>query len=157
LDPNSTEAMAGVAYSLTDAATNGGWGRYEDMERAGGLLAKARELAPASALVLNAYVYWLRTVGRCPEVIELADQALQTDPNRMRTSTGIYNELAVCKIWAGHAEEALALQAEADRLNPVSPYKFNRYHQIGWALLLLGRVPDATTFLERAIAINPND
>jgi adenylate cyclase len=89
--------------------------------------------------------------------MELAEQALQTDPNRMRVFTGIYNELAVCKVWAGHAEEALALQAEADRLNPFSPFKFNRYHQMGWALLLLGRVPDATTFLERAIAMNPND
>jgi adenylate cyclase len=157
LDPNSTDAMAGIAYSLTDAATAHGWGRYEDMERAGRLLAKARELEPASGLVLNNYVYWLRTVGRCPEVMELAEQALQTDPNRMRVFTGIYNELAVCKVWAGHAEEALALQAEADRLNPFSPFKFNRYHQMGWALLLLGRVPDATTFLERAIAMNPND
>jgi tetratricopeptide (TPR) repeat protein len=157
LDPNSTDAMAGIAYSLTDAAMDGGWGRYEDMERAGRLLAKARELEPASCLVLNTYVYWLRTVGRCPEVIELAEQALKTNPNRMRVWTGIYNELAVCKIWAGHAEEALALQAEADRLNPLSPFKFNRYHQMGWASLLLGRGPDATTFLERAIAMNPND
>jgi TolB-like protein/DNA-binding winged helix-turn-helix (wHTH) protein len=157
LDPTSIYAKTGVAYSLTDTAADHGWGRYDDMQRAGRLLTQAQALAPASEVVLNTYVYWLRTVGRCSEIIELAERALRTDPNRMRVQTGIYNELATCKIWAGHAEEALALQAEVDRLNPLSPYKFTRYHQMGKASLLLGRVPEAIGFLERAVAMNPKD
>jgi TolB-like protein/DNA-binding winged helix-turn-helix (wHTH) protein len=157
LDPTSVYAMASVAYFLTDAAASHGWGSYEDMQRAGHLLSQARALAPASEVVLNTYVYWLRTVGRCPEVIELAERALQTDPNRMRVMTGIYNELATCKISTGHAEEGLALQAEADRLNPLSPYKFIRYHQMGKASLLLGKDQDAIRLLARAVAMNPND
>jgi adenylate cyclase len=157
LEPTSIYAMTYVAYTLSDAATDHGWTRYEDMQRAGRLLAQARALTPTSEVVLNTYVLWLRTVGRCPEIIELAEQALQTDPNRMRVMTGIYNELATCKIWTGHAEEGLALQVEADRLNPLSPHKFIRYHQMGKASLLLGRVPEAIALLERAIAMNPND
>jgi tetratricopeptide (TPR) repeat protein len=156
LDPTSIYAMTGVAYGLTETAGNPGWGRYDDMQRAGRLLTQAQVLAPASELVLNYYVYWLRTVGRCPEIIELAERALRTDPNRMRTMTGIYNELAICKTWTGHAEEGLALQAEADRLNPLSPNKFIRYYQMGKAALLVGRVAEATTILARAVAMNPN-
>jgi adenylate cyclase len=157
LDPNSIYALSGVANSLANLAVAAhGWEHYDDMERAGALLAKARELAPASAFVLNDYVIWLRTVGRCPDVIELAERALRTDPNRMRVMTGVYNQLAICKMMTGHAEEALALQAEADRLNPLSPYKFLRYREMGIASLLLGRVPDAITFLERAVAMAPS-
>jgi hypothetical protein len=60
--------------------------------------------------VLNTYVQWLRAVGRCPEVIEEAERALRTDPNRMRVMTGLYSALASCKQFAGHSDEALALQ-----------------------------------------------
>ena len=61
-------------------------------------------------------------VGRCAEVIETAEHAIRLDPNRLRTYTGLYNELAVCKTRTGHAEEELALQAQADQLNPRSPW-----------------------------------
>jgi tetratricopeptide (TPR) repeat protein len=43
-----------------------------------------------------------------------------------------------------------------DRLNPLSPYKF-RYQQMGKASLLLGRVPEAITLLERSLAMNSNN
>ena len=108
-------------------------------------------------MVLNITVYWLRSVGRCAEVIEAAEHAIRIDPNRMRTYTGVYNELAVCKTWTGHAEEELALQAKADQLNPRSPWKFNRYRHMGFASLMLGRDQDAITFLQRSLAINPED
>jgi TolB-like protein/DNA-binding winged helix-turn-helix (wHTH) protein len=157
LDPTSIYAITYVAYTLTDATADQGWGRYDDMQRAGRLLTQAQALAPASEVVLNTYVYWLHTLGRCPEIIELTERALRTDPNRMRMWTGIYHELATCKIWTGHAEEGLALQAEADRLNPLSPFKFMRYHQMGKASLLLGKDQDAIRLLERAVAMNPND
>ena len=106
-------------------------------------------------MVLNITLYWLRTVGRCAEVIEAAEHAIRIDPNRMRTQTGVYNELAVCKTWTGHAEEELALQTQADQLNPRSPWKFNRYRHMGFAALMLGRDQDAIAFLQRSLAINP--
>jgi adenylate cyclase len=157
LDPASVYAMTYVAYSLTAAAAEQGWGSLTDMQRAGRLLEEARVRAPAADFVLNTHVLWLRTVSRCPEAIELAKQALQTDPHRMRVWTGIYNELAMCSVWTGDAERGLTLQAEADRLNPLSPWKFFRYHQMGKASLLLGREQDAINFLQRAIAMNRND
>src|SRR5580700_7089195 len=104
LDPSSHYAMVGVAYYLIETNPIGSWGSFDDMRRAGELLEKARAIAPDSDLVLNTYVYWLRSVGRCQEAIEATQRAIQTDPNRARVWTGIYNELAVCKTWTGHAE-----------------------------------------------------
>ena len=154
LDPTSVIALVGIAYYLIETRP-GDWGSFDTMQRAGRLLAQARSIAPGSAAVLNTAVYWLRSVGRCPEVIEAAQVAIQTDPNRMRMWTGIYNELAVCKTRTGHAEEEIGLQKKADQLNPRSPWKYNRYNQMGYASLMLGKDQDAIAFLERALAMNP--
>jgi adenylate cyclase len=154
-DPSSQIAMVGVAYYLIETSPIGNWGSFEDMQRAGRLLEKARAIAPDSNLVLNTYVYWLRSVDRCPEAIEAAGRAIQTDPNRARVWTGIFNELAVCKTFTGHADEAIALQKQADELNPRSPWKFNRYRFMGLDALLLGRDADAIAFLQRSLALNP--
>ena len=153
-DPTSLYAMTGIAYYLTDAATPFGWGSFESMQRAEHLLEHARAIAPDSEFVLNTYVYWLRTVGRCPEAIELTQQAIQTDSNQTRTWTGIYNELSICKGLTGDTEEALALQQEADRLNPLSSSKVFRYGQMGWASLMLGKDQDAIINLGRSLAIS---
>ena len=154
-DPTSLDAMTGIAYYLTDSnSTIYGWGSFQDMQRASHLLEQARTIAPDSKFVLNTYVYWLRTVGRCPEAIELAQQALKTDAGGTRPWTGIYNELSVCKIYTGDAEEGLTLQAEADRLNPLSSSKVFRYGQMGLAALMLGRDQDAIMYLERSLAIS---
>ncbi len=98
LDPGSAYAMTYIAYYLAVAALDHGWGTFESMRRAERLLAEARAIAPLSDVVLNTYVLWLRAVGRCPETIEAAQRAIQTDPNRTRVWTGIYNELARCKV-----------------------------------------------------------
>ena len=153
LDPSSVQAMAMVAYFLTDA----GLRSFADMQRAGRLLEQARALDPQSALILNNAVYWLRSVGRCAEAIEAAEHAIRIDPNRMRTYTGVYNELAVCKTRLGHAEEELALQALADQLNPRSPSKFSRFRHMGFAALMLGRDQDAIAYFQRSLALNPEN
>jgi adenylate cyclase len=157
LDPTSVYAMTYIAFYLTHAATNYGWGNFEKMQRAERLLARAREIAPDSEVVLNAYVLWLRTVGRCSEAIEAAERALNTDPNRMRVWTGIYNELAICKVSTGHADVGLALQQKADQLNPLSPWKYIRYEQMGWDSFLLGRDHDAIMYLERSLAMHSQE
>ena len=153
LDPTSVAAMVGVAYFLLEMRPGGKWGNYESMQRAGRLLMHARTIAPESAL--NAEVYWLRSVGRCQEVIEAAQHAIQTDPNRMRTQLGVYNELAVCKTQSGRAEAEIALQETLNQLNPRSPWMFNRYRRIGFASLMLGRNQDAIAALQRSLALNP--
>jgi TolB-like protein/DNA-binding winged helix-turn-helix (wHTH) protein len=153
LDPQSAFAMAKIAYFLTEAE----WSSPGSMQRAGQLLEQARALEPRSAGVLESLVYWLRSMGRCGEVIEAAERAIRIDPNRMRIYTGVYNELAVCKTRVGHAEEELALQAQADQLNPRSPFKFSRYRHMGFAALMLGRDQDAIAFFRRSLALNPEN
>ena len=62
----------------------------------------------------------------------------------MNTMTGVYNELGRCKTATGHAEEEIALQDKANRLNPHSS-------------LMLGRNQDAITYLQRSLALNPDN
>ncbi len=154
-DPSSVPAMVAIAYYLIDGAPGGTWGNFANMRRAEQLLTRARALEPGSVTVLNTMVFWLRSVGRCAEVIEAAERAIRLDPNQSRNHTGLYNELAVCKTRAGYAEEGLALQVEADQLNPRSTYTSSRYRRMGYASLLLGRDQEAIGFLRRALAMDP--
>jgi TolB-like protein/tetratricopeptide (TPR) repeat protein len=154
LDPTSVYAMTYIAYYL---ANHDGWTSFEKMQRAERLLAQARAIAPDSPIVLNAYVLWLRAVGRCAEAIEACQQAIQLHPNRIRGYMGIYHELGRCKTWTGHVEEGIAIEQEANRLNPRSPWRYLRYRHIGWYSLLLGRDLDAIEYLERSVAINAED
>jgi tetratricopeptide (TPR) repeat protein len=119
------------------------------------LLAQALKIAPGAPVVLNAYVLWLRTVGRFAEVIEIAQRAIAMHTNRVWEWTGFYHELGRCKTWLGHAEEGIALEEEANRLNPRSPWRYFRYQHIGTYSLLLGRDLDAIEYLERSLAIGP--
>jgi adenylate cyclase len=157
LDPSSVYAMTGIAFCLSNATGYAGWQDFAKMQRAEHLLAKARSLAPESPLVLNAYVLWLRTVGRCAEAIEVCQRAIRMHQNRIRGRMGFYHELGRCKTWMGQAEEGIALEEEADALNPHSPWRFVRYRHIGWYSLLLCRDLDAIKYLERSFAINPDD
>ena len=157
LDPNSVYAMTYIVFYLAGDAINNGWRTFEKLQRAERLITEARALAPDSEMVLNTYVKWLRAVGRCPQAIEITERAIQTDPNRTRVWTGIYNELARCKMMLGDAEAAVSLHEQADRLNPRSTFKFQRYAQRGLAMLLLGRDQEAVAFLERSLAMHPVD
>jgi adenylate cyclase len=154
MDPSSVSALTGVAYSLIARRPAGtSWGNFDDLERTERLLAQAHASAPESEQVLSTTVYWLRSVGRCAEAIEAAQRIIQIDPKRVRVMTGIYNELAICKTWTGYAEEGIALQEQANQLNPRSTARFLRYRRMGWGSLLLGRDQDAINYLQRSLAI----
>jgi TolB-like protein/DNA-binding winged helix-turn-helix (wHTH) protein len=157
LDPRSIYAMTHIVFYDAGDAIDNGWGTFGRLRRAERLISEARSLAPGSELVLNTYVIWLRAVDRCPEAIEAAERAIQTDPNRTRVQTGLYNELARCKMKLGDAAAAISLHEQADRLNPRSTFRFQRYAQIGLALLLLGRDREAVAYLEHSFVIHPLD
>ena len=57
----------------------------------------------------------------------------------------------------GTRKTAIPLSEKAIRLSPRSGYLFNRYRDMGFASLMLGRDRDAITFLERSLAINPDN
>jgi adenylate cyclase len=154
LDPSSVYAMSWIAFFLSYAVSYAGWGDFSRLQRAECLLMRALAIAPESPMVLNAYVMWLRTVGRCAEAIEVCERAIRMHPRRIRGWMGFYHELGRCKTWMGYAEEGIALETEANRLNPRSPWEFSRYRHIGWYSLLLGRDLDAIDNLERSLAIN---
>jgi adenylate cyclase len=157
LDPSSVYAMTYIAFYLTNGTSYVGWQDFAKMQRAEHLLAQARALAPELPLVLNTYVLWLRTVGRCAQAIEVCQRAIRMHQNRIRGWMGIYHELGRCKTWMGQAEEGIALEKEANRRNPRSPWRFVRYRHIGWYSLLLGKDLDAIRHLERSLAINQAD
>ena len=157
LDPRSVYPMAHIAYYLANATGYLGWQDFATMQRAEHLLMRARSIAPEEPFVLNAYVLWLRSVGRCAEAIEMCQRAIRMHQNRIRGWLGFYHELGRCKTWMGQAEEGIALETEANRLNPRSPWRYLRYRHIGWYCLLQGRDQDAIGHLERSLAINSED
>ncbi|HEY1383575.1 MAG TPA: tetratricopeptide repeat protein [Dongiaceae bacterium] len=152
LDPGSVYALATSAFLLLERNGYPGWSGAEDMDRAEKLLARARSIAPGSELVLNYTLQWLRKMGRYQEAMAVAEELVQRFPN----NPAGYFDLAQSKTIAGHAEETIPLSEQAIRLDPRSSWVFNRYVNMGFASLLLGRDMDAINFLERSLAINPD-
>jgi TolB-like protein len=151
LDPSSIQALVGVASSLMERFQDG-TATFDELQRTEQLLTQAQAIAPNSGLVLNYLVQFWRLTGRCEEVIEAAQKAIEMDPNH---TTGVYNELGICKTQTGHAEEEIPLQATANRRNPRSSFTFRRFNRMGFASLMLGRDQDAIRFLLRSTALNP--
>ena len=78
LDPSSVQAMAWIAYFLIERRPGGCCpADIDHMQRAQQLLARARAIAPDSDEVFMSTVYWLGTVDRGREVIEIAQPAIQ--------------------------------------------------------------------------------
>jgi adenylate cyclase len=154
LDPSSVFALTGIGLAVINrAGAHGSWGAAENMERAEKLLTQARTIAPDSEAVLNLAANWLQERGRFQEGSVVAEELIRRFPNR---ETGYFN-LAQCNIHIGHADEAIPLEENAIRLNPRSPWLYARYRDMGYASLLLGKDRDAITFVERSLALNPND
>ncbi len=158
LDPSSVYALTFIAFHLSyHAALDVGWQNFDCMQRTERLVTRARQIAPDSPVVLNTYVSWLNKGRRCAEAIEICERAIQMYPNRIRDMMNIYHVLGRCKTWMGCVETGLELEKQVDRLNRRHPWRFNRYRQIGWYSLLLGRDLDAIENLEHSLAINPED
>jgi adenylate cyclase len=152
LDPSSVYAMTFIAFNLRNTAQS-----FDSLQRAGRLTLQAHEIAPDLPIVLNNYVAWLAQVGRHAEAMAICERTLEIHPNRARSLLNFYNILARCKSWLGQTKAAIALEEEANRLNPRHPWRFNRHRWIGWYSLLLGRDLDAISHLERSLALNPDE
>jgi TolB-like protein/DNA-binding winged helix-turn-helix (wHTH) protein len=152
LDPTSAYATRMVAVRLINKSYPS-WETAENMQRVEMLVSQARAIAPDAEGLLNLMIQWYRKLERNQEAMAVAEDFIRRFPNNFLG----YASLATSKIFAGHAEEAIPLEEKAIQLNPRSSYLFNRYRQLGFASLLLGRDKDAITFLERSLAINPDD
>jgi adenylate cyclase len=154
LDPSSVAAMLGIAYYLIDRrATTGTWGTLENAERAEALLAQARAIAPGSPALLSDTAYLLRVERRYQEAVVAAEESVRRYPNY----AGGYSNLGQAKRDIGHPEEDIPLEEKAIRVSPRNPYLFSRYRVTGFDWLLLGRDGDAIAFLERSLAVSPED
>jgi TolB-like protein/DNA-binding winged helix-turn-helix (wHTH) protein len=149
LDPSSVEAITWVVLCLIESADREGWRNLEEMQRVERLVARASEIAPDTRETLGATFQWLRATGRCSEAIPVAAKLVQLFPNY---ALG-YAYLGSCKLVTGRAEEDLALEETAIRLNPRDPNMFLRYWRMGTAAVLLGRDQEAVPFLEQAIVL----
>jgi TolB-like protein/DNA-binding winged helix-turn-helix (wHTH) protein/Flp pilus assembly protein TadD/rhodanese-related sulfurtransferase len=152
LDSQSVHALATIAFLLIEKSGYPSWPTFDTMQRVERLLTQARSIAPGSEVVLNYTVQWLRWTGRYQEAMAVAEELVARFPNN---PAGFF-DLAQSKTMAGHAEEAIPLSESAIRLDPQSPWLFNRYRDLGVASLLLGRDEDAVRFLERSLSINPH-
>jgi adenylate cyclase len=154
-NPSYLPALTGGAYFLIEREM-APWQAFADMRRAELLALKAREIAPKAPEPAYVYMYWLKSVGRCPEVVELGRQFIQTAPDQARATHGIYSQLGQCLTQSGYAEEDIALQGAAIEADPSDPWMFWRYISIGRDQLLLGRDSEAIASLGRALGLNPN-
>jgi adenylate cyclase len=152
LDPTSAYATRMVAGRLINKSYPS-WETAENMQRVEMLVAQARAIAPDAEGLLNLLIQWYRKLERNQEAMPVAEDLIRRFPNNPFG----YSALSTSKVFAGHAEEAIPLLAKSIQLNPRSSYLFYRYRQLGFASLLLGRDKDAITFLERSLAINPDD
>jgi len=89
---------------------------------------------------------------RYTESISAYQRLLSDYPN----NDGAYNQIGICMIAMGRAEEAIPMAEMAMRLNPRSGFNWSRYETMGYALLMLGRDEESIVWNQRALAANPN-
>ena len=151
LDPSSVRALSGLADAVLDSID--GW---EDptapakFRRAEDLISKAELLRPNDIWVIWDRVFLLGKAGRCDEAIPAAQKAIEINPN----TSGPYFWLGNCLMFLGRPVEAIDEYRKALRTRLGDTY--NRYAMIGYASLLTGQYGDAVTWIEKALAANPN-
>jgi tetratricopeptide (TPR) repeat protein len=131
-----------------------GWRDFGARRRVEDLLARARDIAPASEEYRGVYAYWLSGEdGGCRGSMVAMRTIIETYANPYYG----YGLLGNCLIIMGRSEEAIPLMEKAIRLNPFNPGLHTRLSVIGSAHLFLGRDEEAIRWLERTLAVNPDE
>jgi tetratricopeptide (TPR) repeat protein len=145
-DPNSVAALYIAVDVLTAAVYYDTLPRSIAIERAARYLDRAASIEPNSELVLQARAQLLDYQGRIPELAELSQRLIANFPN----SQDSYFHGGVAMKRLGRCEEAIPLFAASVRLDPRSPYLSNRYWNLAYCSVLLGRDSDAIALARRA-------
>jgi TolB-like protein len=154
LDPSSASALAGLAEALLDSHSY----LAEDpampaiLHRTEELVAKAELLQPQNQKVMWTRVYLLAKEDRCEEVIPAAKRAIGLYP----ANSGPIFRMGLCLLWDGRAADAIPAFEQAIRADPRNGQNFNRYREIGRALVFLDRYDEAIPWLQRSLAANPS-
>jgi adenylate cyclase len=147
LEPNSIYAMTQLAFEL-ERGQNPGSTDEGEYDRAAKLIADAAAINPNDVLVLTATGQLLYRTARYGEAIAAYQRILDEYPN----AYGAYYLIAGCLIPLGRAEEAIPMFELAMRHDPQSPWNYDRYGNLGFALLLLGRDKESIVWTQRGLA-----
>ena len=143
-DPNSIEALTGVANTLAENTLVND--TTDSLDRAAHYLERAHRLEPHSEYVLGTRVFMLRVQERWSELPEVAERFIEAYPN----SENGYNHLALVRIYQGRLDEAIPLLEASMRLSPRNPVIYFREWRMALVMVLLGRHEEAIAWAKRA-------
>ncbi len=143
IDPNSVEAMAGVASMIIE--TN------RSLDRAIALVNRASLVAPDTPDVLAAKVRMLIRETRVGDALETYGHLLDLDSNAASLASVFI--LCVPCTRVVRPEDLYPQLERTQRLNPLSADRGALYLTLGRLSILLGRDPDAVEWLHRALLV----
>jgi TolB-like protein/DNA-binding winged helix-turn-helix (wHTH) protein/Flp pilus assembly protein TadD/rhodanese-related sulfurtransferase len=153
LDPNDVDALSALGWLLLRKMHNGADAqRAQDLAEARVRVDAALALARNNPVALAAEGIIQEADGRLEAAQGTFQRALSFDTNNVDARRG----LSHCLLKLGHFDEAASLLQELLLIDPASPISGTRYSTLGYAYLMLGRLPEALTWLERAAANDPD-
>jgi tetratricopeptide (TPR) repeat protein len=150
LDPHSIYGLTQLAFEL-DREQNFANANGDDLDRAANLLAQAATIDPNNISVLVEKAHLLSVNNRNSEAVAAYQRVLDDYPN----ASGVYYLMGASMIPLGRAEEAIDLIKETLRRDPRNGWNYDRYADLGSALLVVGRNDEAATWFQRALAASP--
>ncbi len=151
-DPNSYLAITALVATIISNETDLGDGVTEhDLRDAEHLVSKAEAIAPTAFIVLQERGYLLRLEQRWPEAEAAFERVLSLYPHAY---FAIF-QLGVCRLYTGHAAEALPLLEDAAGTSAGRGDLFSRYYRLGEAFLFTGRYADAVPWFRKAEIADP--
>jgi tetratricopeptide (TPR) repeat protein len=152
LDPKSIYALTQLAFEISreQVFVNA---KGDDPDRAASLIAAAAAINPNDRNVLYQTAHLAYANSRYSDSISAYQRLLDEYPNAHDAHYLIASSL----IPLGRSEEAIPLYQETLRRDPLSPWNYDRYIGLGFALLIVGRDEESMQWLQRGLAASPNN
>lgn len=153
-DPQSAEAWGWLAEVVVSQYLHR-WNHSgkEELREAAEAVGKAEAIDPNLAQAHYAEGLVHRAQGEHHAALEAFSRALELDPNLPRAYAEKGNELTL----VGRPMEALALAEKAIKLSPLDPSLGGFYWIIGRAYFFAASYREAVPWLEKSVALRPND
>jgi TolB-like protein/DNA-binding winged helix-turn-helix (wHTH) protein len=152
LDPRSIYALTQLAFEISreQVFMNA---KGDDPDRAARLIAAAAAINPNDRQVLYQIAHLAYTNNRYSDAISAYQRLLDEYPN----AHDAFYLIASSLIPLGRSEEAIPLFEKTFRYDPLSPWNYDRYLSLGFALLMVGREEESINCLQRALAASPSN